>query len=297
MELKDFRGNVLKSAVYRQKFIGLKEDRTAKLPLNHVFSQFGRLITGRTQQSGQVGSNLQVDVFREQLIVSYLKFQTLYQVAKIRIVWVDCLSLHLDFDEKSKHLKVFRFPSFCKLMYFLFTWLYQPQITGNRDTVQQQLNAQDYFREVLLTYRILFGQDKRSWQAWKSYCSTEVDAFDAQIADPLLPALCGRDCRNESTYNDIQAPELEQQYSAQEDYPFFGDRLVKVQLFVNNKNPGTWSTLWYDRRDILRFWTFWAVVIVGGASLFLSLIQNLEGVVQIVYAVKQSNSPSAPPSA
>jgi hypothetical protein len=38
-------------------------------------------------------------------------------VAGVRIQWVDCLSLHLEFDSRSKTLKVFRFPSLCLIMY------------------------------------------------------------------------------------------------------------------------------------------------------------------------------------
>ena len=53
----------------------------------------------------------------EALILSYLSFQTLGRVAGITIDWVDSLNLHLDFDEADKVLKLYRFPSFCRLMY------------------------------------------------------------------------------------------------------------------------------------------------------------------------------------
>ena len=112
------------------------------------------------------------------------------------------------------------------------------------------LTVLDFYREILLSYRLIFGQDRKSWKAWKKYCSSQVEAFDKGIADPLLATLCGRDSRRERTYTEIQAPEIEQQYSAREDFPFFGERLVKIQQFVLKKNPSDWKTLWNDRRDL-----------------------------------------------
>ena len=54
---------------------------------------------------------------REQLIHSYLSYHTLSRVCGIRIEWVDTLNAHLDLVESRRVLKVFRFPSFCYLLY------------------------------------------------------------------------------------------------------------------------------------------------------------------------------------
>jgi hypothetical protein len=116
IELVDFEGHLLPSDIYRMNSITLQEDKTAKLPLNHVFAQFGKFIPGMPHTVYPVSFATQPDVFRQQLVVSYLNFQTLYEVAEVRIRWVDCISLHLDFDEKTRCLKIFRFPSFCKLL-------------------------------------------------------------------------------------------------------------------------------------------------------------------------------------
>ncbi|KAI7973190.1 hypothetical protein EIK77_004467 [Talaromyces pinophilus] len=47
-----------------------------------------------------------------------LNYYTLSKVANIQILWVDSLLQHLDFDRRSKTLKIFRFPSFCYLLCF-----------------------------------------------------------------------------------------------------------------------------------------------------------------------------------
>lgn len=53
----------------------------------------------------------------ELITVSYVCFAMLDKVADVKIEWVNSLSLHLEFDNVQRVLKVFRFPSFCMLMY------------------------------------------------------------------------------------------------------------------------------------------------------------------------------------
>lgn len=53
----------------------------------------------------------------ELITVSYVCFSTLDKVVDVKIEWVNSLSLHLEFDTVRRVLKVFRFPSFCMLMY------------------------------------------------------------------------------------------------------------------------------------------------------------------------------------
>lgn len=48
--------------------------------------------------------------------VSSVCFSRLHKFASIKIEWVDCLSMHLEFDRRSKVLKIFRFPSLCLVM-------------------------------------------------------------------------------------------------------------------------------------------------------------------------------------
>ena len=84
-------------------------------PLTHMFRIFGNIIP-------QPDLTVDPSVLSQQdctgyLMVSYLSYHTLAKVAKIKIEWVDSLSLHLEFVESRRVLKVFRFPSFCQLVY------------------------------------------------------------------------------------------------------------------------------------------------------------------------------------
>jgi hypothetical protein len=53
----------------------------------------------------------------EWIIVPFVCYQTLKNICHIEIEWVDALSLHLEFDSSRKRIKIFRFPSFCRIMY------------------------------------------------------------------------------------------------------------------------------------------------------------------------------------
>jgi hypothetical protein len=48
--------------------------------------------------------------------VSLLCCYVLSNIAKVKIEWVDSLSMHLEFDMYTKVLKIFRLPSLCLLM-------------------------------------------------------------------------------------------------------------------------------------------------------------------------------------
>jgi hypothetical protein len=55
--------------------------------------------------------------FVEYLNVAYLCVDGLKKVAKIRIEWVNTLELHLQPDQRKRILRLFRFPTFCQLLY------------------------------------------------------------------------------------------------------------------------------------------------------------------------------------
>src|SRR5271156_5050271 len=51
------------------------------------------------------------------IVVPFVCYQTLRRVCRVEIEYVDTLSMHLEFDSSLRVLKIFRFPSFCRLMY------------------------------------------------------------------------------------------------------------------------------------------------------------------------------------
>lgn len=90
----------------------------AQIPLYHLLRHFGHLIppisSPPSLQPGAGGKK--ASLFSEYLIHSNLSFHTLKYVAKIEIKWVDILGMHLEFDEDTNVLKLFKFPSFCHVL-------------------------------------------------------------------------------------------------------------------------------------------------------------------------------------
>ncbi len=82
-------------------------------PLPAIFHQFRRaMITSRWRHRiGETGVSDQLAA----LELSCLNYSCLKAIAKIRLVWVEDMASHLDFDAAERTLSVFRFPTFCVL--------------------------------------------------------------------------------------------------------------------------------------------------------------------------------------
>lgn len=150
-------------------------------------------------------------------------------------------------------------------------------------------NSADYMREVLCTYRLIFGQHNDARKLIKRYCdrgrmfglkspfrSPHPSALvRGAKADPLLKELCFKDSRNVATFADLDILDLKQVYVLDNDFPYFAERLAALQSFSEHQLPQDWRVLWRDRRDVAKFWTFWAVLLFGVPSIVLSVIQAI----------------------
>ena len=91
-------------------------------PLFQLLKRFGEIIPQCprnciTPQLSHDISSAMSGRYDHQIDNSFVCFYAVNVVAGIKIQWVDCLSLHLEFDSRSKTLKMFRFPSLCMIMY------------------------------------------------------------------------------------------------------------------------------------------------------------------------------------
>lgn len=80
-----------------------------------LLCRFGKIIPewAGLVASGQASPALSQLHSESWLELSFISFSSLHRVASIKIVWVDCLSLHMEFDSHAKTLKLFRLPSIC----------------------------------------------------------------------------------------------------------------------------------------------------------------------------------------
>lgn len=88
------------------------------LALGMLLRGFGKLIPVKGSTISQAGTEhlSERGDKKDWIEVSSICYNTLNRVCSIEIEWVDCLSLHLEFDSQTKTLKLFRFPSLCLLM-------------------------------------------------------------------------------------------------------------------------------------------------------------------------------------
>ena len=115
---------VSKRAFNTHIFLTYEQDfRTVQQPLSLLLRVFGNVVPLAEDMATDFSHLLASPTTNgpnfnsEYLILSYLSYSTLSRIAQIKIEWVDSVNLHLDFDEGRRLLKLFRFPSFCRLAY------------------------------------------------------------------------------------------------------------------------------------------------------------------------------------
>jgi hypothetical protein len=130
--------------------------------------------------------------------------------------------------------------------------------------------TEEFFEEILLTYRLIFGQDDRSYKAF----SRMVPVWEERrgrtswettwACDPMLFILCGKSATSEEArkiYDEIGANEPASEsadyYNANAEFPFFGKRLLELQQFIRQHQPQNVRALLNDRRDVAAWYTLW----------------------------------------
>ena len=266
-----------------QAFLALKQSHTAaKKPFYEFLMGFGFLLppsnfSVTVQLEGKSASddltNIEPSSFNAFLLDS---------IGHFKIRWIDVLSCHLEFDERTKTLFLFRYPSFCyacsikeasekKTGSVIHAAASPPSSSGRwaaREDVTQMLE------EILLSYRLLFGQNKRARRFYRT-----VDPFmgvAADCKDHLLSILCERkSCSTAGVRGDKDT------YSLQEDFPVLKSRIARLHKALAISKPSSWRQLWGDKRDSAGWFTFWAVILFGGVGILLSFIQVLLQIIQI----------------
>ncbi|KAN0114719.1 hypothetical protein V8E51_004263 [Hyaloscypha variabilis] len=270
-------------------------------PLHILLQQFGTVIPQRQKQwlSGQStplpASHAGHD--DDWIDASLLSFNTLNKIAKVQIEWVDSLSQHLEFETCSKMLKVYRLPSLCLLMCCCekespLSRIFSGATNSNRYLSAELEDAYNFHHEALLSYRLIFGQDLTSSSDLLAHLKKFPMPF--LYADPLLPALCGSNWESNDqakhVYKSLGADDPSPLLPSTQ-FPFLGQRLLDLQMYVKRHKPHDFRSLWHDKRDSLSWWTFWAVVILSGVTLLLTVVfgflQTILGGYQVYYAREQ----------
>lgn len=140
-----------------------------------------------------------------------------------------------------------------------------------------------------MSYRLLFGQSRAARRLGKTLLSEMECQRDY---DQLLDCLCtrpGREVVKElpETFWPVSCRGFDNKlqevdsYGSRDDFPMLGPRLVAIQEFNLRQQPSKLRDLWRDRRNPLQWYTFWAVLVVGGLSIILTTLQLIVAIIQV----------------
>ncbi len=147
----------------------------------------------------------------------------------------------------------------------------------------------DFCREILISYGVIFGRAKRSRRAFERMTEQWIQEQyqGTGIPDAFLKDICTNPWETSTISGILETPTIKSTYSATKDLPFLGSRLLILQDYMNAQNPSDLRFLLHDRRDILRFYTFWAVVVLGVFATVLGFFQNLFAIASLGVSIKQ----------
>ncbi|MCJ1309172.1 hypothetical protein MMC25_002828 [Agyrium rufum] len=243
--------------------VGLREFQAIDMsqrPISRLIRGFGPL----WPSSEQISTVLEAS-HTDLLYASSLNIFSLKLVDKVRVQWTSSLGCHLMFNPLARTLLVYSFPTFCALHCLdsrthSFLDIAMHEYSDSPEVTSSVLAALG--REVILSYRLLFGQDPRSRKEFLRIEKRKVTTFENQH-DALLDVLCGkavaghaktlpREIWPESCV-DEDGKLLEQDvYSVALEFPILGPRLLKIQNFDLRQRPSRVRDLWRDRRNPLQ---------------------------------------------
>lgn len=140
----------------------------------------------------------------------------------------------------------------------------------------QKVDIRTYYREVLLTYRLLFGSRRSSAEfktlapSWAGtfFDSTTPESHHLPKYDPLIHILC---CMHwqapapKKIYDAIRAGPLpaNNNYSAIDHFQFLGTRLLDLQKYAKSTPANSFGSLWHDDRVTSDWWHLWASILIS----------------------------------
>jgi hypothetical protein len=215
--------------------------------------------------------------------------------------WVDSLSCHLEMDKRSGTVFLYRYPSFCahhcRQRQAPQEIASRPSESGSKSGLKSTLHCCAFERrssvpwadqedvtrllqQILLSYRLLFGQNKKSREVFRSLRPFEGVA--AQGHDRCLSQLCSQ---KRPPKRGIELKEREE-YDLIDDFPHLRSKLVRLSSYASSKKPQSFLQLWADRRNSPAWLAFWSVLIFGSIGIFLALVQTVFQILQYVDSVK-----------
>lgn len=251
-------------------------------PIYRYLIHFGVMLPPPRFDLGLSSNDLEkaLPVERE-LRPSFINAKLLINIAHVKFRWTDSIACHLEFNSNTRELFLFRHPSFC--IAGVLSKNCQTSIHGCARPVSdlsgQWATASEVTRlmkEVLMSYRLLFGLHRESRQLIPHVVDPWSDD-PSQVRDLALLDLCTSAKRTGAILGldkDV--------YDLTEDFPMLFGKLSTLQTFLNGCKPRTLKDIWRDKRDHAGWMTLWVVLIFGALALLLALAQVILTIIQIV---------------
>ncbi|KAJ5710115.1 hypothetical protein N7493_009707 [Penicillium malachiteum] len=257
----------------------------ADRPLVEVLKGFGEILPVCGQETSSLDAGM---VDGDTLEVANLNLATLINIGRINIIWVKSISSHLEFDSLHRRLSLFCMPSFCLLNLdnntpceSILNDFYDDPVLSPRILS----SAHPLFKEILLSYRLIFADDSQARSIFHKKEKESARISRGTATEPYLDKLCGEKPRYKSYLPTFGSP-LTVSYSKSRDFPYLAGRLSDLQSYIRAQQPNRLTALWYDRRNLLSWYTFWTVLVFGVVGISCSVIQTILGVIQTVIAWK-----------
>ena len=250
----------------------------ADRPFFVILKGFGNLLPSPRNISQVASENSKTAATWFSLNPAETNAYLLHTLLHVRIRWVDCLALHLDYNKSTRTLSLFSCPSFCVAMLrskgTIFSFASTEKSSFDPRANEEEISQ--FMREVLLSFRLLFGQHGPSRKlSPQIYRPTER----LQKPDELLPLLCMRKYIHQTL---LPFSPDQPVYFAAQHFPVLSERIELIAKELKNSRPTSMKELLRDRRDTLQYWTFWLVSIYGSIGIILSLLQVIFGAIQLV---------------
>ncbi|KAH6690246.1 hypothetical protein BKA61DRAFT_585093 [Leptodontidium sp. MPI-SDFR-AT-0119] len=215
-------------------------------PMHVLINKFGPLIP-EAQKASSLEKSLVSYPTQQTIETRAVQVRTLLNSNQLKIDWATSLESHLQLDVNTRTLKLFKFPSFCKLIVAdkeasLLSRLFDDHQAYTIDDVSRpRFRSNDYFRELLLTYHLIFQDDSELWKSFSRSGSDQnieiLPADPGEPHDPLLTRLCSPSPTSWGSWQvckGLAIGEPANFYNTHASFPFFGARLLELQTFVQN---------------------------------------------------------------
>ncbi|KAF1955968.1 hypothetical protein CC80DRAFT_473977 [Byssothecium circinans] len=269
-------------------YMDLRQDQNASRKALHEFLMgFGALLPCYNFSTSASDDDKRALETTKVVSPESLNAHLLNSAGGIHIKWTDSLACHLEFDANSSTLYLFRFPTFCAINLLsqkdhtkpTLHSCAAPPIAASYWATHEDVN--DLLQETILSYRLLFGQNKASRRLFRSL--NPFEDLPEGCEDRGLSELCSR-----KQSNFAMNPRELNSYGLSKNFPILRSRLAVLAHHFSTKRPRTWKELWNDRRDSASWFTFWAVLIIGGIGIILAFMQVILQIVQISLQTNQS---------